>query len=90
MQVFTTWCLYIAMIVFCETPCKYLQHGACTLQCLCEKMQVFTTWCLYIAMIVFVSRNHASIYNMVLVHCNNCVCFEKPCKYLQHGACTLQ
>ena len=73
-------------------------------------MQVFTTWCLYIAMIVFVSRHHASIYNMVLVHCNDCVhsrrhasiynmvlvhcndcvCVETPCKYLQHGACTLQ
>ena len=53
-------------------------------------MQVFTTWCMYIVIIVFVSRRHASIYNMVLVHCNDCVCVEKPCKYLQHGACTLQ
>ena len=52
-------------------------------------MQVFTTWCLYIAMIVFVSRCHASFYNMVLVHCNDCVCVETPCKYLQHVACTL-
>ena len=44
-------------------------------------MQVFTTWCLYIAMIVFVSRHHASIYNMVLVHCNDCVCVRRHARF---------
>ena len=75
MQVFTTWCLYIAIIVFVSR-----RHAS-----IYNMVHV-----LYIAIIVFVSRRHASIYNMVLVHCNDCVCVETPCKYLQHGACTLQ